>query len=198
MNKLNEKLKNAVRRITEPCDRCGGLGKSKFTERKNESYQKMYGEGIHFDPTCKTCKGKGWCPKLEFGCEVRVIGEDESGYEESYNGVDEVGVVNQVGYIQFLYADNCCVIDDIYIKEYKEGYDEDREVSFETLGKPIETREVLLALRDKGHYFIDVWGEIGFIDEDGEWQVIGIKIPLDKQPKDYPEELVGKLIELLK
>ena len=91
---------------------------------------------------------------LENGCRISVSAEAEGDCNESTgsayysSGIDEVGVIIE-GRDEVVFRDGHN-LDPIYLSSFEEGYDEDYEMTFKILGKPITLAVVLLAL-NKAH-----------------------------------------------
>jgi len=90
--------------------------------------------------------------KLEFGCRISVTADgygscnESTGCEDYSAGIDEVGIIIKG-------CDEICFMDgsgmgDIYVSSFKEGYNEDYEMTFEILGKPITLAVVLRAIME--------------------------------------------------
>lgn len=165
-DKRIEELKNTVRSITEPCEECEGR-----CEFEKTPYHEAF--------ICDGCKGKGWCPKLEEGCKVRLSGlssvytfAGDTPYDLLFYGYNE----REGGHIQERGA-----------RKIKENY-----------GKPLETREILLAIQSSGKYTDIINISIGELSIEVNSGKQFIHISLDIPPAEYSDELKKEIIKLLK
>jgi len=105
---------------------------------------------------------------LEEGCRISVIADgygscNESSCDDYSAGIDEVGVIVK-GCNEIVFRDGSN-IDDIYVSSFQEGFNEDYEMMFEILGKPITIGVALMAIAvkmnmkpgNRGGELIDMW-----------------------------------------
>lgn len=172
MNKL-QKLKTLVRQHTRPkCGECGGTT-NKLVDIKHKDWEeriKKYLSPIKYVTTekCKTCNGKGYIEELEFGCDVRL--KDSNLIHTMITGSEYYNDVTRRN---------------IFFSE--------KNIN---LGKPLLLREILEALSCK-IFEIKINKkeiELCFI-VDGDTEYLFLDLTLD--PKDYTEETINQLIEIL-
>lgn len=168
MNKLDEQLKNTVRSITEPCDECEGRCKFEKTP---------YHEAF----ICDDCNGKGWCPKLEYNCEVISDNGDIRTILSKHSSVEE----DEIG------RKNAFTSSEIY------GYRTEDVSKLENLGKPLELREILFAVQLNKKYADIKDINIGELSVRVPTEKF-IHIPLDIPPAEYPDKIKKGIIKLLK
>ena len=124
---------------------------------------------------CTTCKGKGYTIPLEFGCKV-LIGENRWRYITEVISSDKVTIS---GY-----------------KQIEWGIGE-----FENLGKPLTLQMVLRLLQKDRQHNLDKYEFIfsaNYLYIKRKDLGIEIKIDLTKEPKDWSEETLQSIIDIVK
>jgi len=88
--------------------------------------------------------------KKEDGCRISVTADGYGSCNESVGSEDYSKEINEVGIIvkgcnKVVFRDNSPV-DDVYVSSVEDGYEEDYEMTFKILGKPITLSVVLRAI----------------------------------------------------
>lgn len=125
---------------------------------------------------CFVCKGKGYIEELEFGCEGLY---DKLPCE--YVGVLEIDVI----VLRIVSTGELIRISDDQFNSY-----------FENLGKPLTLQDVLMLLDEQENVkvFLNGYGQIEIIE--GKWP--SMYIPLDLKPKDWSDETLQSIIDIVK
>lgn len=135
--------------------------------------------------------GEGYEPKLEVCSIVK--------FEQEDNDTPRFGIVTEFKREGFYIS---------YDSYFTKSFRFDGTLGeYKVLGKPLTLREILLALVDYGaaiqpksfiHDFDCVEFEYVTYSDTKEDVHYFVRVPLDKEPKDYPPETITNLIDLLK
>lgn len=190
MNNLRNKVRKAIR---PACEMCGGDGKTIM-------HKDVFKDVIEtYSIDCKSCLGKGYVEELEFGCEILWEYVHTNGNQRWLKRKKGIVLRTELNYRSGDYSNVLVNFDSQNTNKKLLRKD------FRNLGKPLELQEVLLALSGKYIYL----HYTGYLYEPvdhycpslgnavNSQKSIGIKLPLDLQPEQYPQELQDKIMELL-
>lgn len=200
MKTYQQKFREQLHKAKYKCEDCGGDGfdRTKFTGTTEKPHI------IH--PDCKTCSGRGFNIPVELGTEFKRIRRkidgtfDENDYS-LYTAITDRGFANNPDKLWVIEMASV-VFGRMTVELNKDMIDNGANDKWEVLGKPITLQEILWLLSKKEISFQNAPQGFPFNSKDRAKICIHtlgyeVDLPLNQDPKDYPENVYEKLLEII-